>query len=113
MNAQFQKKEYNGFTLADTLASKLNFSGIIRLHEKEMRIIPESPSRPEMVYWVLKDEFGARFSCFNKELVERLEFFTPYEVKGEIKIGKGGSYFNLKSANVFLGSEFAKEEKSE
>jgi len=106
MNTQFLKKEYNGFTLGDTLASRLQFSGIVRFHEREQRIIPENPGRPETIYWVLKDEFGARFSCFNTELVENIEFYVPYEINGDIRIGKGGTYFNLKTAHPFCGTGF-------
>lgn len=106
MNTVFQKQQYNGFGLNDTLMSKIAFSGVVRISEKELTIKPR-PDGKELRYWVIRDEFGSRFSCFNEELAEKIVFGEVYIFRGEVKIGKGGTFMNLKSAEVFDGSEFA------
>jgi hypothetical protein len=57
-------------------------------------------------YWTLKDIYGAKISCFSPKLVEGIHTGEKYEVKGEIKIGKGGTYLNLKEAAPFNGADF-------
>ena len=104
MNTTFQKTQYNGFKLDGTLMSRLQFSGIIRLTDISQRFFQRGN---ELIpYWSLSDEYGARLSCWNEELVNSLILMELYEVHGEIKIGKGGTFLNLKRAVVFCGSNF-------
>ena len=104
MNTTFQKKQYNGFGLNDTLLSRISFSGILRCSEIQKRTI--FTHNDEIPYWVVRDEFGARLSCFDKHLSERFCPGEVYKVSGEVKIGKGGTFLNLKDAEVFCGRDF-------
>lgn len=107
MNLSFQRNQYNGFGVTDTLMSRLNFQGIIRCDEKQLRSI-HRPNE-EIHYWIIKDDFGARMSCFEETLAETLVTGEIYKVQGEVKIGKGGIFLNLKKAEPFYGSAFSEK----
>lgn len=104
MNTTFQKRQYNGFNLSDTLMSRLNFQGIFRVDDKKSRTL-HNPDKDKL-YWTICDEFGARVSCFDRRLAESIIIGEVYKVSGEIKIGKGGTFLNLKEAQIFNGSEY-------
>jgi len=108
MNTTVLKNQYNGFKLNDTLASNLKFSGIIRVWEVD-HCQKDKPNGDILDFWVIKDEFGARLSTFDRHLAEGLHVSERYAVKGEIKIGKGGTYLNLKDAEPMNGSEYQEE----
>ncbi|MGW8324244.1 MAG: hypothetical protein ACWGNI_00980 [Desulfobacterales bacterium] len=93
-----------GFKMDDTLASRINFSGIIRAWEKN-HIVKESPEG-DIEYWTIKDEYGLRLTCFYEELVSKLVIGERYEISGEVKIGKGATFLNLKKAKIMNGGDF-------
>jgi hypothetical protein len=107
MNTAFQKKQYAGFGMNDTLMSKIRFSGIARFSERAH--VTKEVQGNEVEYWILKDEFGARVSCFEQTLSESIVLYQPYEISGEVKIGKGGVFLNLKKAEPFNGSAYEEE----
>ena len=108
MNTQFTRNQYNGFKLNGTLASKFRFSGHLRVweieHGQKFRFDGET-----LDYWILKDEFGARLSLFDKKLADSLVVGERYEIQGEIAIGKGGTFLNVKDASPLNGSDFTEE----
>lgn len=93
-----------GFRYDETLATRLQFSGIIRLWEKD-HIQKDTPQGP-IEYWALKDEYGARMTCFDETLATSLVIGERYEVRGDIKIGKGGIFLNLKKATPMNGGAY-------
>ena len=99
---RFLKSQYSGFKLNETLSSNLRFSGVVTLRERQKISIPER----DVEYYSLKDEFGARFSCWDCKLAESLQLFEKYEVSGEIKISKGATFLNLKRAEIFNGRNY-------
>ena len=105
MNTHIIRDNYAGFRRNDTLASNLKFSGHIRVWEV-------SHSQKQLHdgdvydYWVIKDEFGARMSTNSRKLAESLSINERYVVTGEIKIGKGGTFLNLKDATPLNGADF-------
>lgn len=105
---RFLKSQYNGFRLDDTLASRLKFSGIVSFSEISERFSKRDGE--EVPYWVLKDEFGARFSCFDSRLISGIRIFERCEVRGEIKIGKGGTFLNIKECVTFSGEGYTEVE---
>ena len=96
-----------GFGYNDTLLSRLKFSGIITIWEisKVEKHLPEDT----IIYWSIKDEYGARMSCFEESLVRSLRIGERFEVSGEVKIGKGGIFLNLKHAAPMNGQSFTEE----
>lgn len=105
MNTHYIQNTQHGFRRNDTLASNLKFSGHIRIWEivKSQKFLPDGDT---FDYWVIKDEFGARLTCIDEKLANSLVIAERYEVRGEIKIGKGGTFLNLKSANPLNGGNF-------
>ena len=99
-----------GFKYDDTLATRLSFSGVIRLWEKDH--VQKDTIQGPIEYWSLKDEYGARMTCFDESLAEKLIIGEWVEVYGEIKIGKGGTFLNLKKASPFRGSDFIESEEN-
>ena len=102
---QFMKAQYAGFKLNETLASNLRFSGLVRIRDIQRRTLHLSDD--EIPYWSISDEFGAKFSCFDENLCNKLQIMERYEFKGFIRIGKGGTYLNLTSATVFSGNSYS------
>lgn len=112
MNNHIIKQTRAGFRFDETLATRLQFSGIIRFWERS-HIKKDTPQGP-VEYWALKDEYGARLSCFDDYLAEIIVLGERYMVSGEIKIGKGGTFFNLKRATIMNGHAFdVREEDKE
>ena len=93
-----RRPQYSGMNEKGQLLSRLRFSGIIRVWEIDERWKHEDDG--EVPYWIVKDEYGASFLTFEKLLVDSLVVSEKYEVKGEIKIGKGGIYFLLREAKA-------------
>jgi len=108
MNVSFQKRQYNGFGMSDTLMSRISFSGVVRCAEKDF-ITKSLPNGHEIRYVTLRDEFGARFSCFSLDLASKIVIGETYTFRGEVKVGKGGTFLNLKSAEVFQPGEYTEE----
>jgi len=107
MNDTAIRNHRAGFLYNDTLATKLKFLGVFCIWEIQRRTTRNDDGDTD--YWVLKDEYGARLSCWNKELVDTLHVAEKYVVEGEIKIGKGGTFLNLKKAEVLNGKNFQEE----
>ena len=105
MNSKMIVNHQSGFRKNDTLASNLKFSGYIRVWEisQSQKILHDGDTYE---YWVIKDEFGARLTTSNKKLADELVISERYAVSGEIKIGKGGTFLNLKEAVVLNGKNF-------
>jgi len=104
MNTQFQKSQYAGFKLDGTLMTRLQFSGIMRIADVSQRYLKRGG---ELIpYWSIADEYGAKLSCWNEELVKRIVTMEIYEVRGDVKIGKGGTFLNLKTLTVFSGNDY-------
>lgn len=103
------KSHYAGFKLDDTLATRLQFSGVLKIAQKQRKVTGGDIPEEDKEYWIIKDEFGARVSCFDKMLADSIHTGETYEVRGDIKIAKGGTYLNLKNATLFNGGTF--EEK--
>lgn len=110
MNTIFQKKHYAGFGQCETLMSRIQFSGVMRIDEKAY--VRKDIAGEEVEYWVFKDDFGARISCFSEALANSIVVGEVYTITGDVKIGKGGTFLNLKKAEPFLGSAFKEEEIS-
>lgn len=104
MNTTLQKTQYNGFKLDGTLMSRVKFSALVRISEISKRFLERGNDL--IPYWSLSDEYGAKFSCFNEELVSKIVIMELYEITGEIKFGKGGTYLNLKTATLFNGGTY-------
>jgi len=104
MNRQIIQKDRAGFGYNDTLLSRYKFSGIGRIWERDH--IKKDTAQGEIEYWSLKDEYGARMSCFDEMLANSLVIGEVYVLEGEIKIGKGAMFMNLKRATVMNGSDF-------
>ena len=104
MNDSVIKKHNQGFLYNDTLGTKLRFSGTIMCWEIDR--VTKHLIDQDLEYWVIKDDYGARVSCFDKKLVESLHIAERYVVKGEIKIAKGATFLNLKEAEVLNGNDF-------
>jgi len=107
MNTSVIRNHRAGFLYNDTLATKLKFSGVFCVWEIQNRFTRNDDG--DTPYWVLKDEYGARLSCWSQELVDRLHVAEKYAVEGEVKIGKGGTFLNLKKAEVLNGNDFQEE----
>lgn len=108
MNDTAIKQTRAGFRYDDTLASRFKWNGIARLWERDH--IKKDTSQGESEYWALKDEYGARMVCFDEALANSLVIGEIYELWGEIKIGKGATFLNLKKAKIFNGKEYAIKE---
>ena len=108
MNTIFQKRQYAGFRLNDSLCTKISWSGVVRIADKA-KIIKPRPQEQDVVYWSFKDEFGARFSCFQEKLADSILIGEKYELRGEVKIGKGGTFLNISRADVFDGGTLTEE----
>jgi hypothetical protein len=48
-------------------------------------------------------------SCFEESLVRSLRIGERFEMSGEIKIGKGGIFLNLKHAQPMNGNNFKED----
>jgi hypothetical protein len=107
MNNSVIKHHRSGFLYNETLATKLKFSGVFGVWEIQERVTKNEEG--DSSYWILKDEYGARLSCWNEELIKNLHIAEKYAVEGEIKIGKGGTFLNLKKAEVLSGNNFQEE----
>ena len=105
MNSAFTQKQYNGFRLNESLASRIRFSGVLRFREIQMRKSILSEEK-EQIYWILIDENGARLSCWKEDVVQAIKFYTSYEVRGQVRITKGGTFLNLEEAKEFCPSEY-------
>jgi hypothetical protein len=105
MNTQFLKSQYAGFRLNDTLASRINFSGIIRCRDIRGRTIHNFDE--DIPYWIVIGDMGERMSTFDKRLADSVVPGETYKVKGEVKISKGATFLNLKEATPFNGREFS------
>lgn len=105
MNTAYIQNTQHGFRRNDTLASNLKFSGHIRIWEivKSQKFLPDGDT---FDYWVVKDEFGARLTTVDEKLAQSLIIAERYAVSGEIKIGKGGTFLNLKAATPLNGKDF-------
>lgn len=112
MNTRYIQNTKHGFKIDDTLASNLKFSGYIRVWEivKSQKFLPDGDT---FEYWVIKDEFGARLTTVNEILADSLVIAERYEVSGEIKIGKGGTFLNLKAARILNGGNFQEKTQKE
>lgn len=73
--------------------------------------VEKHASEGDYEYWVIKDEYGARMTCHDKALADSLHVAGRYVVKGEVKIGKGGTFLNLKEAEILNGKDFTEENK--
>ena len=104
MSLPLTRSKYNGFRLDGTLASKLHFTGIIRVWMVD-RLEKKLPDK-DVVYWSVKDENGARLSTFDESIAKKLTVNERFVVSGDIKIGKGGTFLNIIKAEVFHGSEY-------
>lgn len=109
MNNQFIKSQYNGFRLNGTLASRLTWRGICQIADKSQ--VTKYTRGDEYHYWVFKDEYGASFSCNEESLADSVVVGERYTCSGEIKVGKGTTFLNLKSAVPFDGSQFKTKEE--
>lgn len=107
---QLVKSQYYGFRLNGTLASNLKFSGTIRCTDIQHRLI-RNAGEEDQPYWLICDEFGARMSVFTPALREDICIGERYAVRGDIKIGKGGTYLNLKEITPLNGSNFVEIDK--
>lgn len=105
MNSKAIEKTRNGFKYDETLASNLKFSGHIRVWEvtHAQKMLPDGDV---FDYWTVKDEYGARLGTIDKKLAESLVIAERYVVEGEVKIGKGGTFLNLKNASPLNGKDF-------
>lgn len=110
MNDAIIRNHRSGFLYNDTLGSRFKFTGTPMIWEKEH--VVKDKANEQVEYWVIKDEYGARMSCFSRETVEKLVVGERYAVKGEVKIGKGGMFLNLKHAEVLNGADFLEAEKT-
>lgn len=108
MNTTFQRQQYGGFRLNDSLCTNLAWQGVVRIADKA-KIIKPLPDDRELVFWTFKDEFGARFSCFQEKVANEIVIGEKYVLKGEIKIGKGGTFLNIKTSEVFNGRDFTEK----
>lgn len=102
------KSQYNGFKLDDTLASRIRFTAIFRAWDVSFKIVPH-PGKEESKIYTIKDEYGARFGCFNEKLAESILVGETYEVRGSVKIGKGGTFLNIEQAEPLNGSAYKEE----
>ena len=107
MNEKIIKNSRAGFGFNDTLLSRIKFSGIIRVWEKSK--VEKEIYHDKVTYWVIKDEYGASFSCFYEVIVNSLVIGETYEVSGDLKIGKGGMFLNLKKIKEMNGKDFTEE----
>jgi len=107
MNDAAIRQQRAGFLYNETLGTKLKFSGHLMVWEKD-RVVKYT-SDGEFVYWVIKDEYGARLTCHDEKLADFLHVSQRYAVTGEVKIGKGGTFLNLKKAEVLNGNNFHEE----
>lgn len=105
MNSKAIEKTRNGFKYDETLASNLKFSGHIRVWE--VTFSQKHKADGDLLdSWTIKDEYGARMGTLDRKLAESLVIAERYVVTGEIKIGKGGIFLNLKSAIPLNGADF-------
>jgi len=108
MNDAAIKMTRNGFLYNETLGTKLKFSGYLMVWEKDR--VEKHTSDGAFEYWVIKDEYGARVTCHDKALADSLCVAERYAIKGEVKIGKGGIFLNIKEAEVLKGGKFTPDE---
>jgi hypothetical protein len=104
MNDAAIRQQRAGFLYNETLGTKLKFSGHLMVWEKDK--VTKHTADGEFQYWVVKDEYGARLTCHDEKLADFLKVSQRYAVTGEIKIGKGGTFLNLKNAEVLKGGDF-------
>lgn len=109
MNTYFmqQTQKRNGFTSGGFLMSNLRFSGIVRIDEKSERIKRGRNGDDDTKYYIIKDEFGASFSCFDVKLYDAALIGESMHVEGKVKISKGSTYLNLQKIEPVQGSRFA------
>ena len=110
MNNAMIKNQYAGFRLDDTLATKLRFSGVFCVWDVGKRWF-NSFDGGEVPYWIIRDEYGAKVSCYNEQIASSLVVNERYAVEGDIKIGKGATFLNLKKATVLNGNDFTTTEE--
>lgn len=113
MNYQYQNKTQNGFNGRGFLLSNLRFSGVVRVREKSERFKREPKDGEEKSYWIIRDEFGALFSVWERDIADKVLPGEQYEFEGEVKISKGSTFLNLKEVRTVYGSEFATKWDSE
>jgi hypothetical protein len=70
MNEKVIKNSRAGFGYNDTLLSRLKFSGIVTIWEKSR--VEKEVENDIIIYWIIKDEYGATMSCFSEEIVKSL-----------------------------------------
>jgi len=110
MNDTVIRQQRAGFLYNETLGTKLKFSGYLMVWEKDK--VTKHTAQGDFEYWVIKDEYGARLTCHEEKLAEFLHVSQRYAVTGEVKIGKGGTFLNLKNAEVLNGNDFQDEKQS-
>ena len=103
----------NDFKRDGTLSTRLVFHGIIRPQEVKPKTTKKFTVKglEENNYWILLDEYGARFMIFNEEIAVEVEFDVPVEAKGRVSISKGGTYLVIESLTRFIPETYKQDEK--
>lgn len=111
MNTTFIQQIQNGFRRDETLASRITFRAFIWINDKWMveKPLPDGEKRRT---WILKDEFGAKFGVWSEKLAESLVIGEKYVVRGDVKIGKGGTFMNITKASWMHGADYQPSDDS-
>lgn len=98
----------NEFGRDGNLKTRLKFSGIIRPKEIISKVTKKFTTKgmEESQYWIMIDEFGARFMIFSEELAMEIKIEEPTEVFGKIGISKGGTYLVAERTEEFIPENY-------
>lgn len=94
----------NEFSRDGNLKTRLKFSGIVRPQEIISKVTKKftTAGMKETEYWIMIDEYGARFMVFEEELAMNLRIEEPIEIFGKIGISKGGTYLVVEKTEEFI-----------
>ena len=103
----------NDFKRDGTLSTRLNFQGIVKPQEVISKVTKKFTVKglEENNYWILLDEYGARFMVFDEEIATGVELNVPVEARGKVSISKGGTYLVIESLTRFIPETYKPTEK--
>ena len=104
-NAAHRRAQYSGMDERGNLLSRLKFSGIVRVWDIQERK-KVNLGEEDTPYWIIKDEYGASFLCWEELLKSSLSIGERYEISGEIKVGKGSVFLILRKATVLNAKDY-------
>jgi hypothetical protein len=95
------------FDYSGALRSKITFKALVipwEISERHRIWVNDEGEKETSTYWLIKDKYGASFSSKDEHFINRVREFlcvSLCEVKGTVRIVRGGTYLNAERCEPF------------